>query len=203
MPSLNSKYIINSPAQDLTFRLEAGEHLRLVLINLTEPVDHRVSVELVGAEARVEIFALSMCGAVETSVRHLVPDTSSSQWVKFILPKEQEGRYYGHLYIAQGAQHTDAQQTNRNLLLAPTATMKTRPQLEIYADDVRASHGASTGMLDTSAMFYMQQRGIDPHTARKLLVGAFASEIVESIEDIELRDTVAAQIEQILESLPM
>lgn len=194
----DTKVYINNPALDEHIHLQAGEHQKLVVVNF-EPGEHTIQVDIEGADAEVEIDALMMAGSLRTEVRHLVGGSSSRQLLRFILPAEQQGHFEGHLYIAPDAQHTDAQQTNRNLLLAPSATMRTLPQLEIYADDVKASHGASTGQLDTSALFYMQQRGIDPQTAKKLLVGAFASDVLEQIEDEELRNSVAAQLEDILQ----
>lgn len=90
---------------------------------------------------------------------------------------------------------TEAHQTNRNLVLSENAEMRTRPQLEIYADDVKATHGASTGQLDESALFYMQQRGIDKQKARQLLVGAFMKDVLQSISDESLREQLLNTID--------
>ena len=108
---------------------------------------------------------------------------SSNQLIKFVLDDNSRGRFIGDLKIAPDAQQTEAHQTNRNLLLSDTAEMRTQPQLEIYADDVKATHGASTGQLDESALFYMQQRGIDKQKARQLLVNAFMKDVIEAISD--------------------
>ena len=201
MLSLPTDYIINAPSRDLSLKLAAGEQRRLVVISLQESADYHIAVDLTGADSRVEIYGLSMGGAIHTEVRHLVPDTSSQQLVKFILPAEKHGSFFGQLYIAPDAQRTDAGQVNRNLLLDPSATMSTKPQLEIYADDVRAGHGASTGMLDLSALYYMAQRCIDPVTAKKLLIGAFAAEVLDGMEDTALRDSVATEFDEVLQRL--
>ena len=119
----------------------------------------------------------------ETHVKHAVGGGKSNQLLKFVLEDQARGRFIGDLKIAPDAQKVEAHQTNRNLLLSETAEMRTQPQLEIYADDVQATHGASTGQLDESALFYMQQRGIDKEKARQLLVGAFMKEVIEAIGD--------------------
>jgi Fe-S cluster assembly protein SufD len=103
------------------------------------------------------------------------------------------------LKIAPDAQQTIAHQTNRNLLLSDDAEMRTLPQLEIYADDVQASHGATTGQLDTSAIFYMQQRGIGKQKARQLLVDAFIKEVINTIEDTSLRQSLLDTMDGIIE----
>ena len=118
----------------------------------------------------------------------------TEQLLKFVLGDHARGDFYGRLLIAEDAQQTTALQTNRNLLLSPTAVMRTRPQLEIYADDVKASHGASIGQLDETALFYMRQRGVDYETARKLLIGAFLYEIVNTIEDEGERNEVITSL---------
>ena len=120
----------------------------------------------------------------------------SNQLIKFVLDDESRGHFIGDLKIAQDAQKTEAHQTNRNLLLSETAEMRTQPQLEIYADDVKATHGASTGQLDESALFYMQQRGIGKEKARQLLVNAFMKEVVESISDEKIKSDVLSFFEE-------
>jgi Fe-S cluster assembly protein SufD len=113
-----------------------------------------------------------------------------------VLDDNSRGRFIGDLKIAPDAQQTEAHQTNRNLLLSETAEMRTQPQLEIYADGVKATHGASTGQLDESALFYMQQRGIDKQKARQLLVNAFMKEVVETISDEKVKSDVLSFFEE-------
>ena len=92
------------------------------------------------------------------------------------------------------AQQVEAYQTNRNILLSRQAEMTTEPQLEIYADDVKASHGATTGQLDDSALFYMQQRCISRETARKLLLCAFFDDVVRTLSDEKLQEDILEKI---------
>jgi Fe-S cluster assembly protein SufD len=106
--------------------------------------------------------------------------------------------FRGELKIQPDAQQTEAYQTNRNILLSRQAEMLTEPQLEIYADDVKASHGATTGQLDESALFYMQQRCLDRETASKLLLQAFFDEVVSTISDESLKENITQQIQDIL-----
>ena len=135
----------------------------------------------------------------ETHVTHSVGGGTSNQLVKFVLEDNARGRFIGDLKIAQDAQQTEAHQTNRNLVLSETAEMRTQPQLEIYADDVKATHGASTGQLDESALFYMQQRGIDKEKARQLLVNAFMKDVLNTISDEALREQLLNAIDGVVE----
>ena len=122
----------------------------------------------------------------------------SSQVFKFVLDDVAKGSFQGELKIQPDAQQTEAYQTNRNILLSRGAEMITEPQLEIYADDVKASHGATTGQLDESALFYMQQRCIDRETASKLLLQAFFDEVVSTLTDDDLREDITQRIQDIL-----
>jgi Fe-S cluster assembly protein SufD len=98
--------------------------------------------------------------------------------------------------VAPGAQKTEALMTNKNLCATPTAKMKAKPQLEIYADDVKCSHGATVGQLDESALFYMQQRGISVHEARLLLMFAFVNEVIDTIRLDALKDRLHLLVEK-------
>ena len=115
-----------------------------------------------------------------------------------ILDDHAKGSFRGELKIQPNAQQTEAYQTNRNILLSRQAEMLTEPQLEIYADDVKASHGATTGQLDESALFYMQQRCIDRDTAAKLLLCAFFDEVLKTLSDTELQEKLLEKINNIL-----
>ena len=132
---------------------------------------------------------------------HAVGGGTSEQLIKFVLDEESKGRVVGELKIEQDAQKVEAHQTNRNILLSETAEMRTQPQLEIYADDVKATHGASTGQLDDTALFYMQQRGIGKQKARQLLVGAFIKDVLVTIGESnkELRERLLNAVDGIVE----
>lgn len=108
--------------------------------------------------------------------------------------------FNGRIVVATGAAGTDAALTNRNLLLSAQAEIDTRPELEIYTDDVRCSHGATTGQLDPAALFYLQSRGVPAIAARRLLIGAFTTELLARITNPGLRDTVVALAGAVLEA---
>ncbi len=117
-----------------------------------------------------------------TRIDHIAPHCTSNQLYKGIYDDQATGAFTGRIFVNKGAQKTEAYQSNKNMLLTPDAKVNSRPQLEIYADDVKCSHGATTGQLDQSAMFYMQSRGIDKSEARMLMMYAFANEIVSKIK---------------------
>ena len=98
--------------------------------------------------------------------------------------------FNGRVIVHAGAQKTDSSQSNKNLLLSKDALMNSNPQLEIYADDVKCSHGSSTGALESDAMFYIRSRGIDQETATALLVHGFAFEIIEDLKNSDIKDLV-------------
>lgn len=182
---------------NLHFVQEAGSHVKIHVINAS----FSITVNQLGEGCITEIYALAYLHGdesvtAETHVTHAVGGGTSNQLVKFVLDDHSRGSFIGDLKIAPDAQKTEAHQTNRNLLLSDTAEMRTRPQLEIYADDVKATHGASTGQLDESALFYMQQRGIDKQKARQLLVNAFMKEVVETISDEKIKSDVLSLFEE-------
>jgi Fe-S cluster assembly protein SufD len=104
--------------------------------------------------------------------------------------------FNGKIYVAQDAQKTNAYQTNRNILLSNNCTINTKPQLEIFADDVKCSHGATTGKIDNDALFYLKARGISETKGKLLLLNAFASEIVDRISLPQLRAYMKEQLVQ-------
>lgn len=202
------KVFLNEPSVDLHIVQEAGSRVKIHLVNVqsdkvqsTKEVHNCVVVEQTGENCTTEIYGLAFLHGeesvtTETHVKHAVGGGVSNQLIKFVLDDEARGHFIGDLKIAQDAQKTEAHQTNRNLLLSETAEMRTQPQLEIYADDVKATHGASTGQLDESALFYMQQRGIGKEKARQLLVNAFMKEVVESISDEKVKSDVLSFFEE-------
>lgn len=126
----------------------------------------------------------------QTVLDHLRPRGSSREVYKGILDGDSRGVFSGRIVVRQDAQKTDAKQSNRNLLLSRGALANTRPQLEIYADDVKCTHGATVGRLDEDAVFYLRSRGIDDATARRLMISAFAGEVLEKISQPELSDAL-------------
>lgn len=181
---------------NLCIEQEAGSHVKIHVIN----APFSITVDQIGEGCQTEIYGLEHLHGdenitAETHVTHTVGGGTSNQLIKFVLDDNSRGRFIGDLKIAQDAQHTEAHQTNRNLLLSETAEMRTQPQLEIYADDVKATHGASTGQLDESALFYMQQRGISKEKARQLLVNAFMKDVLNTISDEALRERLLNTID--------
>ena len=181
---------------NLHFVQEAGSHVKIHVINAS----FSITVNQLGEGCRTEIYGIENLHGdesvtAETHVTHAVGGGTSNQLVKFVLDDHSRGSFIGDLKIAPDAQKTEAHQTNRNLLLSEDAEMRTRPQLEIYADDVKATHGASTGQLDESALFYMQQRGIDKQKARQLLVNAFMIDVLNTISDATLREQLLNSID--------
>jgi Fe-S cluster assembly protein SufD len=131
-----------------------------------------------------------------TSIIHNKPNCNSRELFKYVLDDMSKGAFTGKLYVAKDAQKTAAFQTNRNILLSKTAKMRTKPQLEIYADDVKCSHGATIGSLDETAKFYMQSRGISEQEARLLLMFAFTNDVIEHIQIPALQDRMKMLVEK-------
>jgi Fe-S cluster assembly protein SufD len=121
-------------------------------------------------------------------VEHASPHCDSRQFYNGILDGRSHGVFHGRIIVHKDAQKTDAKQTNRNLLLSDDAQIDTKPQLEIYADDVKCTHGATIGQIDESALFYLRSRGIDEASARKLLLLAFANECLDRMKEDGVRD---------------
>jgi Fe-S cluster assembly protein SufD len=131
-----------------------------------------------------------------TTVYHLVPNCSSEQDYKGILNGRARAVFNGKVIVAKDAQHTDAKQQNKNLLLSANAEIDTKPQLEIFADDVLCSHGATVGQLDEEALFYLATRGIDRVEASHYLIHAFAKDNLQLIPHRKLADLMSQLLTQ-------
>ena len=131
-----------------------------------------------------------------TLVDHRFPRCESNELYKGVIDNKATAIFNGKVYVRKDAQKTNAYQSNKNILLSDEATINTKPQLEIYADDVKCSHGSSTGILDPEQVFYLRSRGISLDKARSLLLTAYASEIVEHIPHTSLRESVAQLISE-------
>jgi Fe-S cluster assembly protein SufD len=121
-------------------------------------------------------------------VEHAQPHCASHEYFNGILDDKSKGVFHGRIYVHPIAQKTDAKQTNKNLLLSDDATADTKPQLEIYADDVKCTHGATIGQLNSESIFYLRARGIPENVARRMLIHAFAGEIVERVKCAPARE---------------
>jgi Fe-S cluster assembly protein SufD len=129
-----------------------------------------------------------------TVILHRQPHCTSQELYKSILDGHAEGVFNGAILVAQDAQKTSSRQTNRNLVLSQHALMNTKPQLEIHADDVKCSHGATVGELDEESLFYLRTRGIDRDTSRRILTYAFANDVLARIRQEPLRKTVESAL---------
>lgn len=135
-------------------------------------------------------------------VEHAQPACASHEYFNGILDDKSRGVFHGRIYVHPVAQKTDAKQTNKNLLLSDDAVANTKPQLEIYADDVKCTHGATVGQLSEESIFYLRTRGIGPETARRMLIHAFAGEIVERIQCEPARAALDQLVWERLEANP-
>jgi len=134
-----------------------------------------------------------------TVVDHRKPNCNSNELYKGIIDGKSTATFNGKIFVRKDAQKTNAFQSNKNILLSEDGTINTKPQLEIYADDVKCSHGTSTGKLDQEKIFYLQARGIGIINAKKLLMHAFASEVVNTVKIEDLRDYIEGKIAKTLE----
>ena len=132
----------------------------------------------------------------QTRIEHIEPNCYSRELYKGILGGSSHGVFNGKVYVHPAAQKTDGKQTNNTLLLSEKAQIDTKPQLEIFADDVKCTHGATVGRLDETSLFYMKSRGINSRTARELLTYAFAADVLEKIECVEVREGLEAAVLQ-------
>jgi Fe-S cluster assembly protein SufD len=148
---------------------------------------HDISVRLLGEGAECWVDGLYIAGAgqhadTHSTIDHIAPRCNSHQLYKGILDGDGRAVFNGRVFVRRDAQQTDAQQTNKNLLLSREARVDTKPQLEIFADDVKCSHGATVGQLEEEELFYLLSRGLHPELARNLLTYGFAEELVEKIK---------------------
>ena len=190
---------------DLLVVVEAGASVRLVLIAVGTAAC-RVRVELAGEGAVAQLYGLFMAGAGEktadyTEIEHLVPGCTSRQDFRGVASGDGKGLFEGLIRVAPGAQETQAFQQSKGLLLSDLSVIETRPQLEIYADNVKCSHGATIGQLDSQAVFYMRQRGLSEDEARKLQLQGFVREIIGRIPPSEEAERIDALVAKKLAEL--
>lgn len=192
----------NTRLSHLFVRQEADSRFGHSNITLTNGFTRNyISVSLEGKGAEADINGLVIGDKNQhtdnrTIVDHKTGNCNSSELYKYILDEQSTGVFAGKMLIRPDAQQTVSQQTNRNLCLTSDAHMYAQPQLEIYADDVKCSHGSTVGQLDDNALFYMQQRGIPADEARHLLMYAFAGEVIENIKIEALRDRLHMLVEK-------
>jgi Fe-S cluster assembly protein SufD len=184
----------------LTAELAAGAELIAGYFDFgARLVRNDIEVSLRGPAARAELFGLLLVGAGQhvddhTLIRHAAGATVSIENFRGIIGERGRGVFNGKVIVEPGCQKIDARQNNDNLLLGEHAEIDTKPELEIYANDVKCSHGSTVGELDAEQLFYLRARGLDLATARRLLTTAFATTVVEQIADESLRTRVLEQV---------
>jgi Fe-S cluster assembly protein SufD len=171
------------------FTLNAGGRL----------VRNEIHTTLTGPKAACHMNGAQLLGAGQhadttTFLDHAAPDCASRQTYKTVLAGKSRGVFQGKILVRQIAQRTDGYQMNQALLLSPEAEIDSKPQLEIYADDVKCSHGATVGELDAEQLFYLRTRGIPEARARSMLVEAFLTEAVEGVNDAGARAALEAAV---------
>ncbi len=150
----------------------------------------------------VNLLAGSQHGDTTILMEHIAPHCQSNQFYRTILDDGARGVFQGKILVQKQAQKTDGYQLSNTLMLSEKAEMDTKPELEIYADDVKCSHGSTTGQLDAEPLFYLRSRGLSEHQARKLLVQAFVDETVDKVADeqicTEIKEKAEAWLDQAL-----
>jgi len=159
--------------------------------------DARVDLDAEGAHANLDgaYLAFGRCHVDNhTHISHNAPECTSRECYKGVLGDRGHAVFHGRIVVQPNAQKTDSEQSNQNLLLSADAQIDTKPQLEIYADDVKCAHGATVGQMDEAALFYLVSRGVDRETARRMLTQAFAAEILETVTPLALQSYLASHV---------
>jgi Fe-S cluster assembly protein SufD len=181
--------------------VEAGAYYNnFSLITGGRPTRNELTVDLKGAEAQAGLNGAMLLRASDhadtlTQLTHQAPFGTSRQVYKTVLDDRAHGVFQGKIHVAEGAQKTDGYQLSRALLLSDQAEMDAKPELEIYADDVKCSHGSTVGDLDADAMFYLRTRGLSESQARGLLIQGFVGEILDEIAAPEWRALFQHEVE--------
>lgn len=185
----NNSTLINN----IYFKQENGSNLKSVSLILNGGIIRNYNhVTLNGPRSNAELYGLYLMDKNQHTdnqlfIEHNAPDCSSNQLYKGILDDSASASFQGHILVKKNSQRTTAYQSNKNILLTDKASVDTKPFLEIYADDVKCSHGATVGQLDHEAMFYLRSRGISEDNARMLLMYAFSAGIIDKITIEPLR----------------
>ena len=178
------------------YQVQVGEVLNLQFVVLPgESRDIDVSIDLTGPGAEAHIKALYLCKADEKVnfrilMHHRAPGCKSTQLINGIAGGRAQVHFDGTIVVAPDTQQTEAYQENHNIVLTPDAQVETRPQLEIYADDVQCSHGATVGQLNADELFYMRSRGIPEAEARTLQMLSFLSPVIPAGREEEIEQAI-------------
>ena len=191
----DTKYVLEKDARLNAFHLATGASKYRQNIN--------VNLKDIGASSSINGLCLTKDNQQHDhfiTINHLKEKCSSKQLFKYILSDSSLGIFNGRVIVQKGAQQTDAKQSTKNLILNDNAIAHSNPQLEIYADDVKCSHGSTTGQLDQDAIFYMRSRGIDYKTARLILINGFAKEVLKIISEKDINQYINKQLSFWLEN---
>ena len=191
--------------QNLVVGRDASETV-IVVVMPGVSVDLKFDVELVGEGAEANLYGAYICAGQEkvkiaVDMHHKVPHCNSRQLFKGIAGGNSKVDFYGKIIVAKDAQRTEAYQENHNLLLSDGAKVDTKPQLEIYADDVKCSHGATIGRLNEDEQFYMRSRGITLEDAKVLQMISFVAPVLENIEGEAEREEITAALETAIRNI--
>lgn len=204
MVSKGSKvYLAGVDAIPSGFVVGEGESLDVVIVVLPGvSADIPVSVDLTGPGARAKLSGIYLCSGTDEvsfdiTVRHLVGDCVSRQLFNGVAAGSAKCSFFGKIIVAQDAQRTEAYQENHNIVLSDEASANTKPQLEIYADDVKCSHGATVGKLNEDEQFYMRSRGIPEEEAKALQMISFVAPVLSGLDE-GLTDKVEKAIRSLL-----
>ena len=131
---------------------------------------------------------------IRTSINHLVENTKSYQLIKSVLGKDSKAVYQGKIFVNSEAQKTDGYQLSKAILLDESSEFNAKPELEIYADDVKCSHGSASGSLDENSIFYLMSRGLNYQQSKELLINGFILDVIDKITDLEVKNLVKNMI---------
>ena len=163
--------------------------------------NNKITVVFDGEGSECELNGCVVAGGTQrvenhTLIDHKTANCTSNELYKYVLDDKSVGVFEGRILVRQDAQKSVSQETNRNLCLTKESRMFTKPELEIYADDVKCAHGSTVGQLNEQVLFYMQQRGISLPKAKILLQQAFVNEVIERIPDAEMKEKLMSDVEQ-------
>ena len=195
--------------QELPLQIVVEGDAKVDVVVLVFPgvsADVKLDVHLVGEGAEANVYGTYVCGGEEkvkiaVDMYHDLPHCNSRQLFKGIAGGVSKVDFYGKIIVAQDAQRTEAYQENHNILLTDGAKVDTKPQLEIYADDVKCSHGATIGRLNEEEQFYMRSRGISLEDAKVLQMISFIAPVLENIQDESEREQLALRFEEAIRKL--
>jgi Fe-S cluster assembly protein SufD len=196
--------LLSGTPQSIVVEKDSEVNIVIVVFPQTS-CDVKLDIRLVGEGAQANVYGAYVCGGDEkvkiaVDMRHEVPHCNSRQLFKGIAGGTSRVDFYGKIIVAQDAQKTEAYQENHNILLSDDARVDTKPQLEIYADDVKCSHGATIGRLNEEEQFYMRSRGIALEDAKALQMISFLAPVFEAVPETD-REALSLQIESAIRNL--